>query len=299
MPDAGAPEATPLDGEAAAFPGQGVDAIDLAEALRAHHDDPLVRRLAARLGRDDWEGLDFTDTRVAQPCVYVASLVRASAREPSEPLVATVGHSLGELAAFAHAGAYSAEAGLELVERRAELGATAQAERPGAMAVVMRLDDAQLEWARRSSLGRAGGVLEVAVVNGPGQAVLSGDVATVHALVDVVAELEGVARLLPIGGGFHSPLMAATVPAFAEAVGDAVQGDPVVPVVSCTTQAIVREAEDIPAVLSRALVLPVRWVATLEALRGLGVRRAVDVGPSQTLTNLARFVPVIEFRSLA
>lgn len=285
--------------EAVAFPGQGVDPLDLAAALREHAGHPLVERLADLLGTTAWDDLDLTDTRVAQPAVYAAGLAQAEATGPDSATIgATFGHSLGELAAFAHAGAYPADVGLDLVVRRAELGHEAHRRRPGRMVVVMRLGEAQVEWVRRHVVGGGHGVLELAVVNGPGQFVLSGDADAAVAALDVIAELGGVGRIMPIGGGYHSPLLDAVVPSFAEAVAAAVRADPAVPVVSCTTQQVVRSAGDVATVLARALVLPVRWEATLAAVRALGVTGAVDAGPSQTLANLARFAPVLPFRSL-
>ena len=76
-------------------------------------------------------------------------------------------------------------------------------------------------------------------------------------------------------------------------------GDLAVPFVSCTSQVVVRQAAALPAVLARSLVLPVRWVETVQAVRALGVTAVVDAGPSQTLANLAKFAPVLPFRALS
>lgn len=285
--------------EAMAFPGQGVDPVDLGTVLTDHADHPLVARLADHLGTTAWHELDVADTRVAQPAVYVAGLVQAAATGPAPArCVAAFGHSLGELAAFAFAGAYPADVGLDLVVRRAELGHRAHERRPGRMLVVMRLDAPQVEFVRRTVVAAGHGVLELAVVNGPGQFVLSGDAAAAEAALDVIAAEGGVGRAMPIGGAYHSPLLAGAVPGFADAVHAAVRADPAIPVVSCTTARAIRHRADIPSVLARALVLPVRWEPTLAAVGDLGATSAVDAGPSQTLTNLARFASVLPFRSL-
>lgn len=284
---------------AVAFPGQGVDPVDLGRILAEHADHSLVRKLAAHLGHRSWAALDINDTRVAQPAVYAAGLLQALDRvTPAHP-GAAFGHSMGELTAMAFAGVYGAEDGLDLVLRRADAGHQAQQARPGAMAVVMRLDDIQVEWVRRRLLARSAGVLELAVVNGPGQFVLSGDADLIDAAIEEVAALDGVARRLPIGGAYHSPLLADAVEPYARAIEGLTLHEPRVPVVSCTTQRPVGSSADVVDVLSRALVLPVRWVATMEAVRSLGVVRAVDAGPGATLANLARFSPILEFGSLS
>ncbi len=294
----------PGERESIAFPGQGVDPRDLARVLHAGAAHPLVATLASRLGTDDWDGLDLLDTRVAQPAVYTAGLVQVALEDvprPGEPgaPVAAFGHSLGELAALAFAGAFGAEAGLDLVIRRAAIGHAVQAQRPGRMLVVMRLDGPQVEWVRRQVVARDAGALEVAVVNGPGQFVLSGDHEATAVAMELIAELGGVARPLTIGGAYHSPLMVPAVQPLIDAVAALELHDPAIPVVSCTAQTVVTSRDQIPVVLGRALVLPVRWVETLEAVAALDVDRAIDAGPSQTLANLARFAPVLTFRSLS
>lgn len=299
MPDLAPDTAEPRHAPVVAFPGQGVDPLDLAATLHEHRDHPLVSALAATLGTRAWDDLDLLDTRVAQPAVYVAGLVQVQADGPDPTsCVAVLGHSLGELAAYALAGAYSAEAGLGLVVQRAALGFEADAHRAGRMVVVMRLDAAQVEWVRRAVVGRGLGVLEVAVVNGPGQFVLSGDVTAAEAALDEIAALGGVGRALAIGGAYHSPLLADAVDPFRHAVAGTVTADPVVPVVSCTTQQVVRTAEDVATSLARALVLPVRWEPTLTAAAALGATTLIDAGPSRTLANLARFAPVLPVHAL-
>lgn len=290
-----------MGGEAIIFPGQGVEPYDLARVLGAHRDQPLVEQLADLLGTDAWDELDLLDTRVAQPAVYAASVVQATTVGSADPtaFVAAAGHSLGELSAFAYAGAFDPLAGLDLVVHRAALGHAQHERRPGRMLVVMRLDAAAVEWVRRSVVAAEAGVLELAVVNGPGQFVLSGDVSATALAMDLIAEAGGVGRPLTIGGAYHSPLMAGAVGPLAEAIDALALADPRLPVVSCTTQAVVRSRDDIATALSRALVLPVRWVDTMQALAALGATGAVDAGPSRTLANLARFVPVLDHRALS
>lgn len=290
-----------MGGEAITFPGQGVEPFDLARILGSHRDHPLVDRLAAVVGTDSWATLDLLDTRIAQPAVYTASVVQAFAEGSIEPtsFVAAAGHSLGELSAFAYAGAFDPLAGLDLVVRRAELGHEQHRRRPGRMLVVMRLDEPAVEWVRRSVVALGGGVLEIAVVNGPGQFVLSGDVEATAIAMDLIAAAGGVGRPLTIGGAYHSPLMADAVDALADAITAMELRDPAIPVVSCTTHAVVRSSDQIAASLSRALVLPVRWVETVEALVALGATIALDAGPSRTLANLARYAPILKYRALS
>jgi len=284
---------------AVAFPGQGIDPVDLARILTDHAGDPLVEGLADRLGTSAWRDLDLADTRQAQPAILVAGLVAARAGVTADEVVAVAGHSFGEITALAFAGAIDPDDAVDLVRRRADLCHAAHERRPGAMLVVMRVADADLEWIRRQAVAATGASLELAVVNGPGQVVLSGDRAAIdHAAAAVTAQ-EGVARVLAIGGSYHSPLLAEQVPAYAEAVRAALRSAPRVPLVSCTTHATLTEVDDLVPALARALVLPVRWIDTMDAVAALGVDAVVDAGPGRTLVNLARHTPLLPTEGLS
>jgi [acyl-carrier-protein] S-malonyltransferase len=288
-----------MGAEVVAFPGQGVDPVDLARVLEAHRDDRRVAHLRARLGRNDLHDLDLTDTRVAQPAILTAGLLAADDELSIGSAAAVVGHSFGEITALAFAGALDHAAAVDLVALRAELCHAEHERRPGQMVVVMRLDPVQVEWLRRQAVARTGGSLEIAVVNGPGQVVLSGDRDAAAFLVEAVTALDAVARPLAIGGAYHSPLLEAVVDPFTRAVAEALSGPPEVPLVSCTTQARLQDVIAIAEALGRALVLPVSWPATLEALLALGVTDLVDTGPGRTLVNLARYQPTLACRGLS
>lgn len=273
------------------FPGQGGDWTAALDRLDQHPTHPLVRALAARLGTERWADLDPLETSVAQPVTFVAGLVGGPAAAPPDAVVAVVGHSLGEITAATWAGAMDPEAGLDLVVRRGRLGQEAQQQRPGAMAAFLRTDRAELEWRRRTVLAASPGVLEVAVANSPTQFVLSGDVALVVAAIEAANADGGVARRLPIGGAFHSPLVASALGAYRQAVQRAARADPRVPVVSSVLgRALTTRAEVVEA-LVRGLVLPVDWPAALDAVAAAGAGTLVDAGPGDTLTRLGRSAP--------
>lgn len=287
---------------AVAFPGQGVDPVAACAALDAHAGHPLVAHLAAVTGRTAWAPADLADTRVAQPVIVAAGLLAAADAGLADRAALAVGHSLGEITALAFAGSLAPEDAVALVAARAEAGHAAQEARPGRMVASLKLDLAAVEWARRRAVADAGGVLDVAVVNGPAQVVLSGDRATADRAADLVAEAGGVPRRLGIGGAFHSSLLAGAVAPFAARVAALDLAPPRIPVQLSTAPTLVEGPEGLaalPELLSRALVLPVDWVRTLHLLRDRGVAEAVDVGPGRTLANLADHTPVLPFTALA
>jgi [acyl-carrier-protein] S-malonyltransferase len=277
------------------FPGQGGDWRAAIATLEAHPDEPLVSALADRLGSDRWRDLDGLDTRNMQPVVYTAGLVGDGPQPGAGQIVAAIGHSLGEITASAWAGAIDPVAGLDLVVTRAALGHAAHEKRPGAMVAISRWRAEQVEWLRREVLADHVGILEVAVVNSPEQTVLSGDAALVDLAAERANDRGAVARHLPIGGAYHSPLMASELEAFRIAVDAAVTAPPAVPVVSSTSARPIRDRDDLVDVLVRSLVLPVRWADAVSALHALGVSAALDAGPGDTLVRLGRFLPDVSF----
>jgi [acyl-carrier-protein] S-malonyltransferase len=281
---------------ALAFPGQGVSATAIRSALAHNEDDSLVRLLRERLNVDEWSSLDLLDTRASQPCTYVCSLIAARGA-PREDVRLVVGHSLGEITATVYAGAITPGDGLNLVIRRAELCHDRQTHRAGAMVAVMGLDHLTLEWVRRLAAAN-GGVLEFAALNSPRQAVLSGDVARVDDVVTLVQEHEGIAQVLPIGGAFHSGHMRDAVSDFREAVEGLELGELAVPVLSTIDCALHLEAQSLARNLVRGLVLPVRWLEALHAVKEFGIDEAWDCGPGSTLAKLGRHTGVLPFRPI-
>lgn len=286
---------------AVAFPGQGVDPVRACAVVAEHAGHPLVAALAGLTGRSEWRPADLADTRAAQPVVVAAGLLAAEAAglRPDE-VSCVAGHSLGEVTALAFVGVMTPEAALDLVVRRASIGHRFNQERPGRMIATLKVELDVVEAARSAAVAEVGGELELAVVNGPLQMVLSGDRATADRAADLVAEAGGVPRRLGIGGAFHSPLLAEGVADLAAAAAAVCTGTPVVPVVMSTSTAVI-DAGNVaaaPSLLGEALVRPVDWVRTMGALRDRGVALAVDAGPGRTLANLADHTPVVPFTAL-
>src|SRR5205085_8561130 len=112
-----------------------------------------------------------------------------------------VGHSVGEYAALAAAGAASAGDVFGLVAERGRVSAAAAGD--GGMAAVLKLDDRRVE-----QLCDARDDVWPANYNCPGQVVVSGREAGLDAVSQAVAADGGKAIRLNVAGAFHSPPMA-------------------------------------------------------------------------------------------
>jgi [acyl-carrier-protein] S-malonyltransferase len=229
----------------------------------------------------------LANTRAAQPLLYLADWsagIRAIAAGVTPAAVA--GHSLGELAALAVAGVFSAEAGLELVVERSRLMAEVAAQTPGGMLAVLGLETPLIRIALE-------GIDDVWVANdnSEGQTVVSGTPRALDAAA-VALGAAGARRLVPlaVAGPFHSPLMAPAADRFADVLKGAVFTDAAIPVFQNTAAAPATDAETIRQRLASQMVSPVRWRETMESLKSSGVTVLLECGPGAVLTGLAKRV---------
>jgi [acyl-carrier-protein] S-malonyltransferase len=226
----------------------------------------------------------LSETEVTQPALVAATLAcLAAVRESDLAPDFVIGHSVGEYAALVASGALGAPDAVRLVRERGIATAAAAAERPGAMAAVIGLDDEVVE----RLCDEIDGVW-AANYNSPGQVVVSGTVAGVLALM-ASAEAAGARRAirLKVSGGFHSPLTAPAEPRLAAAVARVDFDEPSIPFFS-TVSCGLEHAEAIPRLLVEQLTAPVRFTQGVERLRDLGVDTFVEIGPGSVLSGLVR-----------
>jgi [acyl-carrier-protein] S-malonyltransferase len=226
----------------------------------------------------------LSETEVTQPALVAATLAcLAAVRESDLAPDFVIGHSVGEYAALVASGALGAPDAVRLVRERGIATAAAAAERPGAMAAVIGLDDEVVE----RLCDEIDGVW-AANYNSPGQVVVSGTVAGVLALM-ASAEAAGARRAirLKVSGGFHSPLTAPAEPRLEAAVARVDFDEPSIPFFS-TVSCGLEHAESIPRLLVEQLTAPVRFTQGVERLRDLGVGTFIEIGPGSVLSGLVR-----------
>ena len=193
--------------------------------------------------------------------------------------LAAAGHSLGEYAALVAAGAIEFEDAVRLVDARAAAMAAAAGRAPGAMVAMLGGDEARV-----LALAEAHGLV-LANDNAPGQLVLAGPAASVDAAAAEARSAGARARRLDVTGAFHSPLMAPAAEALRTALAVTPIAPPRFPVFSNGSAA---PFVDVRRELAENLLRPVRWRETLLALRAVGAREFVELGPGDVLTGLVR-----------
>lgn len=263
---------------AVVFPGQGSQVDGMRDLIAAARPD-LLDAVCELVGSDPFPRVDES-TRFAQPAIFCASVAGWGRLEDRVDPVAFAGHSLGELSALTAAGALDEHEALGLVVLRGRLMAEAGAASGGGTMLAL-LGGTPAQAAKLAARHR----VSLANDNAPGQVVLSGAPDDLKAAA-AAARGDGLRALaLDVAGAFHSPQMARAVEPFAEALALVAWQATAIPVFSCASAA---RFHDPARELADALVQPVRWRKTMEALVAAGAGAVLDAGPGQVLAKLAR-----------
>jgi [acyl-carrier-protein] S-malonyltransferase len=199
-----------------------------------------------------------------------------------------LGHSLGEFSALVASGLLSIEDGARLIGVRGAAMARAAAATEGSMVALMGGDEG------------ARGALEglddvwVANINGTGQIVVSGARAGLDDLLARHKEL-GWRRAtpLPVGGAFHSPLMAPAQEELDKALTSVEWGTTDAVLISNVDAKVHASAEEWRELLSRQLTSPVQFSDATLALPE-SVTTTIEMPPSGVLTGLTKRIRTFE-----
>ena len=197
------------------------------------------------------------------------------------------GHSLGEFSALVACGALRFEDALLLVSARAQAMQAACEQNPGTMAAVLGLEDEKVV---EICEAQTGGVVVVAAnFNCPGQVVISGDIEAVEAACVAMKEAGARRALrLPVGGAFHSPLMAPAAEDLKAAILKTEFRKPFCPVYQNVSAKAETEPETIRENLLKQLTAPVRWTQSVQNMIADGANEFYEFGPGDVLKGLIR-----------
>lgn len=281
------------------FPGQGAQAIGMGKALADVYpaaravfdevDDALGENLSGLI----WDGdiANLTLTANAQPALMATSMavMRALAAEGVTVEAATfvAGHSLGEYAALAAAGAFTVADAARLLRARGVAMQEAVPVGLGAMAAVLGLDlDTVKAVAEEAAQGE---VCQAANDNDPAQVVVSGHKAAVERAVEI-AKQKGAKRalLLPVSAPFHCSLMAPAADVMARALADVDIAQPAVPVIANVTAAPVTDPAVIRSLLVDQVTGVVKWRESVMYMAANGVTEVFEIGAGKALSGMVK-----------
>jgi [acyl-carrier-protein] S-malonyltransferase len=227
---------------------------------------------------------EIQDTSVTQPLVVALSLIafgelRKRVTLPADTPVA--GHSVGELAAAAIAGVFSANDAVALAAVRGREMAAACALEDTGMAAVMGGEPAEIiEWLGEFDLVGAN-------INGAGQIVAAGSREALEKLV--TAARPGVKTIsLKVAGAFHTRYMAPAGEALREHAAGVAVSDPTFPLLSNADGTVVTSGVEERDRLVAQVTKPVRWDRCMATLSGLGVTATVELPPAGVLSGLVK-----------
>lgn len=280
------------------FPGQGSQSVGMLDAFGDH---PAVQQTlaeaSAALGQDigrliaegPKEELDLTTN--TQPVMLTAGVacwrvwIAETGREPA----AVAGHSLGEYTALVAAGALEFADALPLVRFRAQAMQEAVPVGAGGMAAILGLDAEAVRAGCAQAQADVGEVVEAVNFNDPKQTVIAGTAAAVAKACEVL-KAAGAKRALPlpVSAPFHSSLMKPAAERLREKLAATPFRAPRIPVLHNIDVQEARDADAIRDALYRQAFGPVRWVETIQALKGRGLAHIIECGPGKVLAGMVK-----------
>ena len=277
------------------FPGQASQYVGMAKDFYEEFDSAKAMFASASevlgfdLGDVCFNGPEeqLKQTANTQPAVFVHSCVIDSIlRENNILPEAVAGHSLGEYSALVSNGALKFEEALEAIKFRSRAMQDDCDKTPGTMAAVLGLGFDEVS----EILEEINGVVVTANYNADGQIVIAGEISAVNDACKLLKD-KGAKRALqiPVGGAYHSPLMAAS----AESMADYIKNKLNLEKFSYPIYSNVAAEPEIDngryrELLAMQIPSPVLWYPTILNLYRDGIRRFVEVGPGKVLQGLVK-----------
>lgn len=284
-------------GPAFLFPGQGSQYPGMARDLTVCGPNAraLVTQAEEIIGRDlttlmtNADAATIADPELAQLLVFVSSSVLfAELQDRGVRPTVVAGHSLGEYTALVACGVLDWRIALSLVAFRGQAMADAARRSPGTMGAVVGLPLETVEQLCRDAAER-GGIAVVANINSGRQIVVSGTTPEVESVLERARTVGAMrARRIPVGGAYHSPLMAPAGDSLARLLRGATLRPPTTPFVSSVTGDLVTDIEAYRELLLQQVTRPVRWHTLVQRLAAAGITQYVEAGPGRVLSGLVR-----------
>jgi len=274
-------------GQGAQFSGMGKSHYENSERAKQLFES-ANEQLGFRISDIMFGGTDeeLRQTKVTQPAIFLHSVIAYQMLDTPVPDM-VAGHSLGEFSALVANGVLDFADALKLVSIRANAMQKACEAQPSTMAAVLGLDDDKVAAICAEVAAETGEVVVPANYNCPGQLVISGSVPGVTVACERL-KAAGAKRalMLPVGGAFHSPLMAPAREELKAAIEATHFYFPSCPVYQNVVAAAVTEPAEIRQNLIDQLTGAVRWTQSVQAMVADGATHFTEVGPGKVLQGL-------------
>lgn len=282
-----------FSGQGSQYPGMARELVEAYPAL-----SEIYAAASDILGFDLWDKTlnaspeEMAKTEIAQPAILAASLVcfeAAVANGLGDHANAVAGHSLGEYAAMVASGMLSMENGFLVIKARAKAMQKAADANPGAMCAVMGKTPEEIEAVCLQAADSEENYVTPVNYNSPTQTVVAGTPSGVAKVMELFS-MQG-ARTVKLGvcAAFHSKLMASAAEEFLSEIRNV----PFLPPEDVTFYSNLlggplTDFSQMPEMLARHIVSPVRFTDELYALETNGFDTFIECGPGKVLTGLVK-----------
>lgn len=273
-------------GQGAQYAGMGKDLYDSMPSMKKIMDTG-----SEILGYDlckvcfDESFTELSRTIYAQPAIMAMEIMCfEAAKEKGIRFEAVAGHSLGEYAAMEASGMLSLEDSFKVIKARAEAFDKVASSANGSMAAILKLTASQVEEVCAS----VDGYVVPVNYNSPAQTVIAGNADAVAAACEKFKELK--ARVMPLNteSAFHSEIMKPASEEFKANIAGIKFNAPSVKFFSNLTGAELTDFSDMPSLLAKHVISPVRFTDELAAIKAQGFDTYIELGPGKTLTGLVK-----------
>lgn len=275
------------------FSGQGSQYVGMAKDLvQADSSLESIYNTASEVLGFDLKEIIFNSdeetlskTIYAQPAIMATSLCcLEAAKKRGFKYDAVAGHSLGEYAAMVASGMLSLEDGFKVIKARSEAMEKAASASDGAMCAILKLAPEEIE----RICSETEGYVVPANYNSKIQTVIAGDKTAVEKAAEACKALKARAVPLAVASAFHTEIMRPAADEFFEAVKDVKFNAPNVAFYSNVLGTELKDFSDMPSLLAKHIVSPVRFTSELENMLANGFDTFIEFGPKSVLTGLVK-----------
>ena len=275
------------------FPGQGSQFVGMGKDLFDQYGEAKKYFLRAnkildfKITEIMFEGnqKELTETNIAQPAIFIHSIIKSRLFEKKGELTGVAGHSLGEFSALVASNSISFHDGLKLVNIRAKEMKKACEINPGTMAAVIGLEAESVE----NCCLKNKEIVVPANYNCPGQIVVSGEKNAIKNISQILSE-NGARKVieLNVGGAFHSPLMLPAKKVLEKYIQEIEFKKPSCPIYQNSVGRGVSCVVEIRKNLVDQLISPVLWTQSINQMINDGIKNFAEIGPGKVLKGLIK-----------
>ena len=281
------------------FPGQGAQHPEMLRWLdESPQAQPALARMASAIGAD-WRtrvaDADWSERNsIAQPSLTGLCIAAWNVLEGQLPLpVAIAGYSVGELAAYAAAGALEGADAQRLAVCRAQAMDRCAGTASAGLLSVTRIAALDVE----AVCARLG--LELAIRIGPDRVLVGGASDVLDSAARELIGRGGECKRLRVQVASHTSQMEPAAAEFAALLAGTRWSVPRTPLVTCFRGRATRAIDDLRRDLAAQIAHTVQWQRCLDTLAERRPRCVLEVGPGTTLARMwAAAHPEIPVRSI-